>query len=552
MTVTQVLGAKVQPTFADPAEWNNTRTYAPLTIVLHEGNSFTSKQYVPIGIDITNTDFWAETGNYNAQIEVYRKEVKNLDSFVNETIVPTINENSSAIAEVNSKVVSIHEFNVKDYGAKGDGKTDDTEAFKAAIAAANKSIKGDYVVFSNKGIQEWQANIYVPKGMYIISETINIPTANSLATTNDDRVCGINLIGQSMPIIDFGGNNGFNVNGAFFTCKNIQLQNTSTAFHFIGSKHTPYVEFEDVIIRNSNYGIIADTGFYMSRFTHVIGILITETFMSLGNGTSVIIADCYSAGGAKVAYDCGTMIYSTMISCACDGAEIAYRFGSETLTANITDITLLGCGAESVTKNYLAFRNMKSGNFNVIGFNFCNPTKSITSFVAANNCPNTTLTFNGSVFTNISSEFSFIDKTSAMLVNVDFSNPNIKLPNTAIAKQNNTIFSYIVSTTANVAFPIANLKTSDSYAFAKVHVECIKGNNSLQHFEYTVNVIVNIPESQFGINANGYQSIPGLTPTFTYDLDNQQLLCNFENASHTDLRIYIKNELYTNMTISDI
>lgn len=89
MTVTQVLGAKVQPTFADPAEWNNTRTYAPLTIVLHEGNSFTSKQYVPVGIDISNTDFWAETGNYNAQVEAYRKETyraqesadKAIDSF---------------------------------------------------------------------------------------------------------------------------------------------------------------------------------------------------------------------------------------------------------------------------------------------------------------------------------------------------------------------------------------------------------------------------------------------------------------------------------------
>ena len=75
MTVTQVLGAKVQPTFADPTEWNSTRIYAPLTIVLHEGNSFTSKQYVPVGIDITNTDFWAETGNYNAQVEQYRQEV---------------------------------------------------------------------------------------------------------------------------------------------------------------------------------------------------------------------------------------------------------------------------------------------------------------------------------------------------------------------------------------------------------------------------------------------------------------------------------------------
>ena len=83
MTVTQVLGAKVQPTFADPTEWNSTRTYAPLTIVLHEGNSFTSRQYVPVGIDISNTDFWAETGNYNAQVEQYRQVVLSYDDKIN-------------------------------------------------------------------------------------------------------------------------------------------------------------------------------------------------------------------------------------------------------------------------------------------------------------------------------------------------------------------------------------------------------------------------------------------------------------------------------------
>jgi hypothetical protein len=31
---------------------------------------------VPIGIDITNTDYWALTGNYNAQVEAYRQEAQ--------------------------------------------------------------------------------------------------------------------------------------------------------------------------------------------------------------------------------------------------------------------------------------------------------------------------------------------------------------------------------------------------------------------------------------------------------------------------------------------
>lgn len=76
--VTQYIGARYVPLFADPIEWDNTRAYEPLTIVLYQGNSFTTRQYAPAGIEITNEEFWAETGNYNAQIELYRQEVEKL------------------------------------------------------------------------------------------------------------------------------------------------------------------------------------------------------------------------------------------------------------------------------------------------------------------------------------------------------------------------------------------------------------------------------------------------------------------------------------------
>lgn len=74
--VTQYIGARYVPLFANPPQWTNDRQYEPLTIVLYQGNSFTSMQYVPIGIDINNEEFWAQTGNYNAQVEQYRQEVK--------------------------------------------------------------------------------------------------------------------------------------------------------------------------------------------------------------------------------------------------------------------------------------------------------------------------------------------------------------------------------------------------------------------------------------------------------------------------------------------
>lgn len=76
MTVTQYIGSRYVPLFADPLEWDIKKTYEPLTIVLYQGNSYTSRQAVPADIDITNESYWAQTGNYNAQIEQYRQETQ--------------------------------------------------------------------------------------------------------------------------------------------------------------------------------------------------------------------------------------------------------------------------------------------------------------------------------------------------------------------------------------------------------------------------------------------------------------------------------------------
>lgn len=65
-------GARYVPLF--DGAWDSTKTYEPLTVVLYEGGSYTSRQPVPAGIAIQNEEYWALTGNYNAQIEQYRSE----------------------------------------------------------------------------------------------------------------------------------------------------------------------------------------------------------------------------------------------------------------------------------------------------------------------------------------------------------------------------------------------------------------------------------------------------------------------------------------------
>lgn len=63
--------------------WSATADYEPLSIVTFEGNSYTSKTFVPAGTPVTNATYWAATGNYNAQVEQYRQEVRQLTETVN-------------------------------------------------------------------------------------------------------------------------------------------------------------------------------------------------------------------------------------------------------------------------------------------------------------------------------------------------------------------------------------------------------------------------------------------------------------------------------------
>ena len=74
MSVREYIGARYVPLIM--GDWDNTKTYEPLSVVLYQGNSYTSRQYVPTGIEITNDEYWASTGNYNAQVEAYRQEVQ--------------------------------------------------------------------------------------------------------------------------------------------------------------------------------------------------------------------------------------------------------------------------------------------------------------------------------------------------------------------------------------------------------------------------------------------------------------------------------------------
>lgn len=74
MAVRQYIGARYVPVFM--GQWDNSVAYEPLSIVTYMQSSYTSRKYCPAGTLPTNNEYWALTGNYNAQVEGYRQEVE--------------------------------------------------------------------------------------------------------------------------------------------------------------------------------------------------------------------------------------------------------------------------------------------------------------------------------------------------------------------------------------------------------------------------------------------------------------------------------------------
>lgn len=139
------VGLRYVPIF--DGAWDKNKKYEHLVIVEYQGNSYTSKTNVPIGIDILDENFWVCTGNYNAQVEMYRQEVKRTSDKCN---------------ELNNFIVS-NALNVKMFGATGDGVTDDTIAIQNAIDEAIKNGK----------------SVFLPGGVYLV-DNLEIKTKNSI------------------------------------------------------------------------------------------------------------------------------------------------------------------------------------------------------------------------------------------------------------------------------------------------------------------------------------------------------------------------------------
>lgn len=264
--------------------------------------------------------------------------------------------------------------NVKDYGAKGDGTTDDTAAIQAAIDAAVSTLA---------------MAVYIPAGTYIITTPLLIQTYSD----SDATIDGVkwwegrapSLVGEnkSTAIIKKTGNgkrtmpaaanwsNGWGAidaviilgredgteKGTGVTISNLNIKNASgNAEHWgiYGDRSRCLIEHCN--IRTGSHGIRLHS--FFNRLADLY-LVCTSQAIYIDYGTSTVIERVFCSGAANP-YIIKTA-YSTLTEVCCDGG-----------TGTIFDITgngvtLMSCGTESADADVCISAGADS-NITVNGF----------------------------------------------------------------------------------------------------------------------------------------------------------------------------------------
>lgn len=74
------IGARYVPKF--DGDYDSEKVYEPLTIVIYNGSSYTSKMSVPAGILPTDSAYWANTGNLNGMISALQDEINEINDVI--------------------------------------------------------------------------------------------------------------------------------------------------------------------------------------------------------------------------------------------------------------------------------------------------------------------------------------------------------------------------------------------------------------------------------------------------------------------------------------
>ena len=258
------------------------------------------------------------------------------------TLVGTTNGGTGAVARtVASKINDI--ISVKDFGAVGDGVTDDTAAFLACVAALQTS--NDY-----RG-----GTILIPTGVYIITSEI-VCTAYAVGQVHNLYFEGE---GPDNTVLNFSGalagSNGISFNaGSHFGIKNLAITLAPANGIYIGKGNTVsgayycnFYSIENVRVQECGVSGLLSVNSYMGNYTNIWSKNnILHGFQFSGFHTSLNVSRCYSMTNTGIGFSINGVVYSNFDTCGSD-----YNTQQGWTVSNTCSSKFTACGAESNEKD---------------------------------------------------------------------------------------------------------------------------------------------------------------------------------------------------------
>lgn len=289
----QYIGARYVPKFyqgSNGTEWNTNTAYEALTIVTYLNNSYTSIKPVPasIGNPKDNSDFWAATGNFNAQLQQLQNDVNEIKINLNRRYIVLCDSYGLALNQSNINfyeesfyvlgITNYQGFNSSGCGFIGDG----TNTFLKLLSdnlqkIPEKNTVTDIIVFG--GANDQGSVLTVPQAIGIFTKFAKSYFPNATV---------------------YVGCISKNLNPAAIA----NLNNTILAY-----KTAP--------IYNTNY--INNTEFIMSRYTDFNSDLVHPTYNGITK-MSKYFCEWLLKGDLSVTETCGPSMEFT------DDVDVTYNF----------------------------------------------------------------------------------------------------------------------------------------------------------------------------------------------------------------------------------
>ena len=224
--------------------------------------------------------------------------------------LPTSDKSSlvAAIDEVNEKIPNILYVNVKDYGATGDGLTDDTAAFNAAITAAGNN-----------------SNIFVPAGRYLISG-LSIPTSTGIVGSGPQSI--LICVDNTKPVISYTVTNLDAIN-----IRNLALLRSTPASSADTNAHGI-----KLASGSNGQGCLLENLFIRDQYHGIV----TSATIAGSTMRDILVTDCYGDG---YNFTEGTWYVYNLLASKCNNGFII-----KPSSAPIAGFYLTGCTAYR-TKN---------------------------------------------------------------------------------------------------------------------------------------------------------------------------------------------------------